>query len=320
MKILVTGAAGFIGSNLVEALLKKKNEVYGLDNFDDYYQREFKEENLKNALDYENFHFLSLDLRDKGGLKVLLEQGFDVIIHLAGRGGVRRSISEPLKYIELNYISTLNLLEAMKETSAKKIVFASTSSIYGNRSKVPFREDEMADWPISPYSASKKACESLLYTYHHLYGFDVYALRFFTVYGRRQRPDMAIYKLIKAIFNEEVFERYGNGETERDYTYIDDIVEGVVNSAQSVSGYEIINIGGSKTVKLNRLISLAEEITSKKAIVVEKPIPEGDVLRTYADVSKANSLIGFSPKVSIEEGLKNFIKWYVENRMEKEIK
>lgn len=311
MKILLTGVAGFIGSNLGEKLLEHKNEVVGIDNFDSYYSREIKEKNLKLLRDYEDFHFLEIDLRDKLSLKALLEQGFDVIVHLAGRGGVRRSILEPEQYVEMNYIATLNLLEAMKESGARKIVFASTSSVYGNKSEIPFREDRMADWPISPYSASKKACEALLYTYHHIYGFDVYALRFFTVYGKRQRPDMAIYKLVKAILNEEVFEKYGDGKTERDYTYIDDIVNGVMKAAERVNGYEIINIGGSRTVELNRLISLAEEIIGKKAIIIEKPIPEGDVIRTYADVSKANKLIDFSPKVRIEEGLSRFVDWFI---------
>lgn len=314
MKILLTGVAGFIGSNLGEKLLEQKNEVVGIDNFDSYYSREIKEKNLKLLRDYEDFHFLEIDLRDKHSLKALLEQSFDVIVHLAGRGGVRRSILEPEQYVEMNYIATLNLLEAMKEKGARKIVFASTSSVYGNKSEIPFREDRMADWPISPYSASKKACEALLYTYHHIYGFDVYALRFFTVYGKRQRPDMAIYKLVKAILNEEVFEKYGDGKTERDYTYIDDIVNGVMKAAERVNGYEIINIGGSRTVELNRLISLAEEIIGKKAIIVEKPIPEGDVIRTYADVSKANKLIDFSPKVRIEEGLSRFVDWFIKEK------
>lgn len=310
MKILVTGAAGFIGSHLVQALLEKGNDVFGIDNFDEYYAREIKEENIKEATNNDRFHFLNLDLRDRPSVKALLQNEFDVVVHLAGRGGVRRSILEPEKYIELNYLSTFNLIESMKETGHKKIVFASTSSVYGNRSQIPFKEDEMADCPISPYSATKKACEVLLYAYHHLYNFDVYALRFFTVYGPRQRPDMAIYKLVKSIFKEEVFEKFGNGKTERDYTFVSDIINGVVNSVERVSGYEIINIGGSNTVELNRLISLAEEIIGKKAIIVEKPIPEGDVLRTYADVSKAKNLIGFSPKIPIEEGLKIFIDWF----------
>lgn len=311
MKVLVTGAAGFIGSNLSEALVKRGDQVVGIDSFDPYYDRAVKERNIRGVAGAPNFNFVEMDLRDKGSVKAMLQEGFDVIVHLAGRGGVRRSIAEPEAYVELNYLATLRLLEAMKETSLKKIVFASTSSIYGDRSNVPFREDEKADWPISPYSATKKACEAMLYTYHHLYGFDVYALRFFTVYGPKQRPDMAIYKLVSSIINEEVFERYGDGRTERDYTYVDDIVAGVINAAERARGYEIINIGGSNTVKLQRLITLAEEITGKKALIVEKPVPEGDVYRTYADVSKAAELIGFSPKVRIEKGLEKFVKWFL---------
>lgn len=311
MKVLLTGAAGFIGSNLSEALVKRGDQVVGIDSFDPYYERAVKERNLSGLGSASNFNFVEMDLRDKASVRAMLQEGFDVVVHLAGRGGVRRSIAEPEAYVEMNYLATLRLLEAMKETSLRKIVFASTSSIYGDRSKVPFREEERADWPISPYSATKKACEAMLYTYHHLFGFDVYALRFFTVYGPRQRPDMAIYKLVSSIINEEVFERYGDGRTERDYTYVDDIVAGIVNAAERASGYEIINIGGSNTVNLQRLISLAEEMTGKKALIVEKPIPEGDVYRTYADVSKAEKLIGFSPKVRIEKGLEKFVKWYL---------
>jgi UDP-glucuronate 4-epimerase len=311
MKILVTGSAGFIGSHLSETLVKRGDDVVGVDSFDPYYDRAVKEKNISGLKSYNNFNFVEMDLRDKGASKALLEQGYDVVVHLAGRGGVRRSIIEPEAYVDLNYVATLRLLESMRETKVKKIVFASTSSIYGDRSKVPFREDEKADWPISPYSATKKACEAMLYTYHHLYDFDVYALRFFTVYGPRQRPDMAIYKLVRSIVNEETFERYGDGKSERDYTFIDDIVGGVVKAAGRVKGYEIINIGGSRTVELQKLISLAEEIIGKKAVIIEKPIPEGDVFRTYADVSKAGELIDFSPKVNIEKGLQKFVEWYL---------
>lgn len=314
MKILLTGVAGFIGSHLGETLVEMKNEVIGIDNFDDYYEKEFKEKNLERLNSYNNFEFIELDLRDSMALKALLNEGFDVVVHLAGRGGVRRSIAEPEKYFELNYLATLRLLEAMKDSNVKKIVFASTSSIYGNKSPIPFNEENRADWPISPYSATKKACETLLYTYHHIYGFDVYALRFFTVYGPRQRPDMAIYKLVKAVVNDEVFEKYGDGTTERDYTFIDDIVKGVVKAIERVKGYEIINIGGSRTCELNKLIALVESYLGKKAMIVEKPIPEGDVLRTYADVSKASKLIDFSPKVKIEDGLKIFIDWFLKER------
>jgi len=311
MKVLLTGAAGFIGSNLSEALVRRGDSVVGVDSFDPYYDRSVKERNIAGLTESPNFHFVELDLRDKAAVKALLEEGFDVVVHLAGRGGVRRSIVEPEAYVELNYTATLRLLEAMKETSLRKMVFASTSSIYGDRSKVPFKEDERADWPISPYSATKKACEAMLYTYHHLYDFDVYALRFFTVYGPRQRPDMAIYKLVRSIIREEPFERYGDGKTERDYTYVDDIVAGVIKAAERARGYEVINIGGSRTVHLQRLISLAEEIIGKKAVIIEKPVPEGDVFRTYADVSKAAELIDFAPKIKIEKGLESFVEWYL---------
>ncbi|MEW6758234.1 MAG: NAD-dependent epimerase/dehydratase family protein [Acidobacteriota bacterium] len=312
MNVLVTGAAGFIGSHLCEALLGSGHAVTGVDNFDPYYDRGIKERNLRGSLLRSDFHFVEMDLRDAPAVRALMAQGWDRVVHLAGRGGVRRSILEPQAYLENNLLATGNVLEAMRETGLDRLVFASTSSVYGNASAVPFREDNRADWPISPYSASKKACEVLAYTYHHLHGLHAFVLRFFTVYGPRQRPDMAIHKFVKAVARGEAIERYGDGSTERDYTYVDDIVAGVVRAVERVEGYEIINIGGAQTTSLAHLIALIEEVTGEKARVVEKPLPPGDVVRTFADASKAGRLLDFKAEVPIEEGLRRFIRWYRE--------
>jgi len=310
MKILVTGAAGFIGSHLCEALLNAGCAVTGVDNFDPYYDRRLKERNLAKSLSSQRFTFLELDLRDAAATSSLLAQGWECVVHLAGRGGVRRSIAEPRAYLEINYGATLNVLEGMREADTKKLVFASTSSVYGNSPRAPFREDDPADRPMSPYSATKKACEALCHTYHHLYGMDIWALRFFTVYGPRQRPDMAIHRFVRAISRRESIERYGDGSTHRDYTYTDDIVAGVLRAVERVSGYEIINLGGAATTSLSHLIATLERLLGTEARIVEKPIPPGDVLRTEADPSKAARLLDFVPRVGLDEGLKRFIDWY----------
>ncbi len=315
MKILVTGAAGFIGSHLCEALLREGHAVTGVDNFDPYYARTIKERNLRKCLGEDAFHFVELDLSEAAATTALIAQGWDCIVHLAGRGGVRRSIEEPAAYVRNNYVSTFNILEAMKESGSDRLVFASTSSVYGNRKEGPFSESDATDTPVSPYSATKKGCEVLCHTYHHLYGINVYALRFFTVFGPRQRPDMAIHKFVSAIVRREPIERYGDGSTARDYTYVEDIVAGVVKAAERVKGYEIINIGGAQTTTLNRLIEMLEEQLGETAVIVEKPIPAGDVMRTFADTDKALRLLEFSAKVSIEDGLKAFIQWYREEQM-----
>lgn len=314
MNVLVTGAAGFIGSHLCEALLKEGHQVTGVDNFDPFYDRAIKEGNLKIALRSPAFRFVEMDLKDRAATDSLLAHGWDVVAHLAGRGGVRRSIEEPIPYLENNCLATLTVLEAMKAQGVRRLVYASTSSVYGNRSDVPFREEDRADWPVSPYSATKKACEVLCHTYHQLCGMDVYVLRFFTVYGPRQRPDMAIHKFVSAISHHKPIERFGDGSMVRDYTYVDDIVSGVVRAVERVMGYEIINIGGSMQHTLAELISAIETLLGEKAVVSEKEIPAGDVWRTLADTSKAHRLLDFSPRTSLEEGLRQFIQWYREEQ------
>jgi UDP-glucuronate 4-epimerase len=310
MNVLVTGAAGFIGSHLCEALLREGHEVTGLDNFDPYYDRALKESNLTGLSTAPGFRFMELDLRDRAATEAAVAQGWDAVVHLAGRGGVRRSIEEPHAYVELNYLATVNLLEAMRVSGSRRLVFASTSSVYGNDSTPPFREDEPTSRPLAPYAATKKACEVMCHAYHQLFGLDIYVLRFFTVYGPRQRPDMAIHKFVKAITRRQPIERFGDGSMQRDYTYVSDIVAGVVRAVERARGYEVINIGGAHTTSLARLIELIEGLLGEKARIAERPVPPGDVLRTQADTSKAERLLDFSPTVSLEEGLKRFVTWY----------
>ncbi len=310
MKVLVTGAAGFIGSHLCEALLRGGCDVTGVDNFDPYYERSAKERNLAAAMEKNSFSFVELDLRDAAATTSLMAQGWDCVVHLAGRGGVRRSIAEPRAYLDVNYGATLNVLEGMREGGAKRLVFASTSSVYGNSPKALFREDDSTDRPVSPYSATKKACEVLCHTYHHLFGLNVYVLRFFTVYGPRQRPDMAIHQFVRAISQRRPIQRFGDGSTHRDYTYVDDIVAGVVQAVHRVDGYEIINIGGAHTTTLADLIQTIERLLGEEARIEQQPVPPGDVFRTEADNAKARRLLDFEPKVGLEEGLRAFIQWY----------
>ena len=315
MRVLVTGAAGFIGSHLCEHLVSSGQQVTGVDNFDPYYDRTTKERNLRALTGSDGFHFLDLDLRERAAVASLVAQGWDVVVHLAGRGGVRRSIAEPQAYAENNYIATLNVLEAMREGGCGRLVFGSTSSVYGSRSTAPFREDDSTDRPLSPYAATKKACEVLCHAYHHLHGLEIFALRFFTVYGPRQRPDMAIYRFVQAISRRQPIERYGDGSTERDYTYVEDIVKATALAIERVKGYEIINVGGARTTSLATLIELIERLLGERAMIVEKPLPPGDVPLTSADTTKAARLLDFQSQVPIEEGLKRFIQWFREEQI-----
>lgn len=307
---LVTGGAGFIGSNLTDKLLSEGNSVIVIDNFDNFYDRKIKENNLMNALSYNNFKLIEGDIRDKNILaKIFSENEIDIVFQLAAKVGVRPSIKEPELFFEVNVNGTLNILEAMKRYGVKKLIFASSSSIYGNNKKVPFSEKDNVDLPISPYAATKKACELLNHTYHHLYGFNIYNLRFFTVYGPRQRPDLAIHKFAQLILTGEPIPVFGNGNTSRDYTYIDDIIQGIMSAIKKVKGYEIINLGESKTITLSKLIAIIENTVGEKAIVNRLPIQPGDVEKTFADISKAKQLLGYNPKTNIEDGIKKFVEW-----------
>ena len=311
VKILVTGIAGFIGSNLGEHLIKSDAKIIGIDNFDPFYDRQVKENNLSILKLSSNFTFFEGDICNADFLNsILSNEKPDLVIHLAAKAGVRPSILNPFEYYNTNVIGTLNLLEAMKTSGCKRLIFGSSSSIYGNNKKVPFSEEDNVDYPISPYAATKKAGELLCYNYHHLYGFDIFCLRFFTVYGQRQRPDLAIYKFTKYILEGKPLPFYGDGETERDYTYIDDIIHGIMRAVNNLKGYSIINLGESNTISLFKLVSVLETQIGKKAILEKLPMQPGDVEKTYADISKAKQVLGYNPTFSFEDGIKEFVDWF----------
>ena len=313
--ILVTGGAGFIGSNLCDRFLSEGFNVLCLDNFDDFYNKDIKHNNLKAAKENKNFRLIEGDIRDYSLINNLFsENTIDIVVHLAARAGVRPSISNPSLYFDVNVNGTITLLESMNKHDVKKLVFASSSSVYGNNTKVPFSENDNVDFPISPYAASKKAGELICYVYHHLHHFDIFCLRFFTVYGPRQRPEMAIHNFTKKIINNEPLDFFGDGNTKRDYTYIDDIVSGILNATKQVKGYEIINLGEYNTVTLSYLIKLIEEAIGKKAQLNKLPIQPGDVETTFADISKANALLSYNPQFPIEKGIEKFVQWYIEQK------
>lgn len=308
-KILVTGAAGFIGSNLVKQLLIEGNTVSGIDNFDDFYDPQLKRSNLKEYINYPQFTLYEGDIRDKEFLLYVFEEvNPECVVHLAARAGVRPSIEDPHLYYDVNVNGTLNLLEVMRQHKVHNLVFASSSSVYGNNEKTPFSETDNVDNPISPYAASKKAGELLCYTYHHLYHFNIYCLRFFTVYGHNQRPEMAIQKFGHLIKEGKAITMYGDGLSKRDYTFIEDIVNGIVTSIERVKGYEIINLGNHQTISLIDLINLIAEITGFKVVIEYKPMQPGDVDITFADITKAGKLLDYYPNHSIREGLSKMFK------------
>ena len=310
MNIIVTGGAGFIGSNLSEKLLAEGHNVICIDNFNEYYDPAIKRRNVEELKNIK-FKLYEGDILDKLFLsKVFSENQIDTVVHLAAMAGVRPSIDNPFIYYNVNVIGTLNILEVMKESNVKNMIFASSSSLYGNNEKIPFSEVDNVDNPISPYAASKKAGELLCHTYSHLYKFNINCLRFFTVYGSKQRPDLAIYKFTKALLNDEPIVFYGNGSTRRDYTHVNDIVHGIINAIGKLDGYNVYNLGESTTITLMELIKILETYTEKKAKINYLPMQAGDVLQTYADISKAKVYLAYSPKVSIENGLKDFVNWY----------
>lgn len=310
--ILVTGGAGFIGSHLVERLLGDGNHVAVIDNFDPFYDPAIKRENIDKVSRHAQFALFEGDIRDKEFVDFVFEKHTpDLIVHLAAKAGVRPSIEQPILYSDVNVNGTGILLEASRKHRVDRFVFGSSSSVYGNSKKVPFSEDDNVDHPISPYAATKKANELQCYTYHHLYGMNIFCLRFFTVYGPRQRPEMAIHKFARMIDRGDEVTQYGDGKTSRDYTYIDDIIDGVVASINRVSGYEIINLGESKTITLLELINNLESAMGKKAMVRVLPVQPGDVEITYADISRAKKIIGYAPHVSMDEGLQKFVEWYM---------
>ncbi|HET6372874.1 MAG TPA: NAD-dependent epimerase/dehydratase family protein [Candidatus Polarisedimenticolia bacterium] len=311
--ILVTGGAGFIGSHLVERLLARGDHVVALDNFDPYYDPAIKRRNLEQALASRGggeCRFVEADIRDAKAMQLVFEAETPAaVVHLAARAGVRPSIEDPLLYEEVNVRGTAVLLEACRRHGVNRFLFGSSSSVYGDSTEVPFSEDARVDRPVSPYAATKVAGELLCSTYHHLFGLNVFALRFFTVYGPRQRPEMAIHKFARLILEGKPLPRFGDGRTERDYTYIDDILDGVVKALDKVSGYGVYNLGESRRVSLTALIGLLEKALGRRALVEPMPEQPGDVKMTCADIRRARADLGYNPRVPIEEGIVRFAAW-----------
>jgi UDP-glucuronate 4-epimerase len=310
-RIIVTGGAGFIGSHLCEALLAAGRQVVALDNFDTFYDPAIKRSNLAGCLKNPSFHLAEGDIRDRAFVDAVLRAGdVDVIVHLAARAGVRPSIENPLLYQDVNVAGTSVLLEAARQHAVKRFIFGSSSSVYGNNKKVPFAESDRVDFPISPYAATKKAGELICHAYAHLFDVHITCLRFFTVYGPRQRPDLAIHKFTKLIDADEPIPVFGDGRMMRDFTYIDDIIAGVMAAIDRCEGFHIYNLGESRPVTLADLISEIENALGKKAKIKRLPLQPGDVDRTYADVSLARSQLGYQPATDIAAGLARFVAWY----------
>lgn len=315
MNFLITGGAGFIGSHVCERLVLAGHAVWAFDDLNPFYAPELKRRNLGDIQSLgKPFEFVLGDLTDRPALDGLLSRvKFDQIIHLAARAGVRPSLEEPALYQRVNVEGTVNVLEAARQNGVKKITIASSSSVYGVNSKVPFSESDPIFSAISPYAASKLACEALGHVYHHVYGLDVVMLRFFTVYGPRQRPDLAIHKFARLIRAGRPIPVFGDGSTARDYTYINDILDGILACTRAEFGYEVFNLGESQTVKLNYLIELLESAVGQKALIDRRPLQPGDVPLTCADISKARAKLGYAPQVKIEQGIPLFVEWLKHN-------
>jgi len=315
VNFLVTGGAGFIGSHVCERLLHSGHAVWAFDDLNDFYDPQLKRRNLRELQALAKpFEFIHGNLAEREDVEDVFAQAeFDQIVHLAARAGVRPSLADPALYMLVNVEGTVNVLEAARRRGIKKITIASSSSVYGVNAKVPFSESDPIFSAISPYAASKLACEALGHVYHHIYGMDVAMLRFFTVYGPRQRPDLAIYKFARLISAGKPIPVFGDGSTARDYTYITDIMDGVIACTQKQFGFEIFNLGESQTVKLGRLIELLEAALGKKAIIERQPTQPGDVPITFADVSKARTKLDYNPRVKIEQGIPLFVDWFLKN-------
>jgi UDP-glucuronate 4-epimerase len=314
--ILITGAAGFIGSHLVDRLLSEGAwKITAIDDFNDFYSPSIKRANIQSHLENANYHLVEADIRDYDALRrAFSDQSFDCIVHLAARAGVRPSLKQPQLYVETNINGTVHLLELARERGLKQFVFASSSSVYGTNERVPFSEDDPIFDPISPYAATKAAGELICHTYSHLYDMRIVCLRFFTVYGARQRPDLAIHKFARLISEGKPIPVFGDGTTRRDYTFIDDIIAGVRAAIDyDQSKYEIINLGESRTVELRELISLLENTLGQQAKIDRQPLQPGDVPQTFADITKARQLLNYNPQTQIEDGLKKFVAWFRES-------
>jgi UDP-glucuronate 4-epimerase len=315
--ILVTGGAGFIGSHLVDRLLSENAwRVTVIDDFNDFYSPEIKRANIAAHLLHPDYRLVEADIRNEKALaRVFSETSFDVIVHLAARAGVRPSLSEPKLYAETNINGTLNLLELARDHNVRQFVFGSSSSVYGINAKVPFSEDDRIHQPISPYAATKAAGELICHTYSHLYDVRCICLRFFTVYGARQRPDLAIHKFSRLISEGKPIPVFGDGSMRRDYTYIDDIIQGVRAAMDyDRSNYEVFNLGESETTQLSELISLLERNLDLRAIIDRQPLQPGDVPATFADITKSRELLGYNPTTKIADGIPKFVEWFRSSR------
>lgn len=315
---LITGGAGFIGSTLADKLLEKNYKVIVVDNFNDFYDPKIKENNVKNNLENANYKLERVDIRDEKALEnVFDENKIDGIFHLAAMAGVRPSIENPILYQQVNGIGTQVILEQAKKHNIKNLVMASSSSVYGNCKEVPFKEAFIVDFAISPYAATKKANEVMAHVYHKLFDMNIIMLRFFTVFGPRQRPDLAINKFTRLMLEGKEIPMFGDGTTSRDYTFVDDIVDGIIKSMEyeenHESVYEILNLGNSSPITLKEMIDIIGKVLNVEPVINQLPMQPGDVERTYADISKAKALIGYEPKTSFEDGIKEFIEWYKEN-------
>ena len=308
--ILVTGGAGFIGSHLCEHLLKMNHQVVCVDNFNSFYDPVIKERNISSVKNNREFSLFKADIRNRDELSDIFKKSRpELIIHLAAMPGVRPSIENPFLFFDVNVTGTLVVLETMRSFGINKMIFASSSSVYGNNSKVPFSESDPVENQISPYASSKRACELLCYTYHSLYKFDIFCLRFFTVYGPRQRPDLAIHKFTSRILENKPIQVFGDGNTSRDYTYISDIIEGIYKSVTRLKGFNIYNLGESRTISLSNMIETLENALGKEAIKEFLPPQPGDVERTFADISKARNELDYDPVFDFKKGIEEFIRW-----------
>lgn len=315
---LITGGAGFIGSSLTKKVLENGNKVVAIDNFCDFYNPKIKENNVQEFLQNENYKLYRADIRDKEAVKKIFEENkIDVVMHLAAMAGVRPSIENPVLYQEVNCMGTQNILEEMNAHNCKNLVMASSSSVYGNCKQVPFKEDMIVDFAISPYAATKKANEVMTHVYHKLFNMNVIMLRFFTVYGPKQRPDLAINKFTRLMLEGSPIPMFGDGSTSRDYTYIDDIVDGIIKSCEytlnNSNVYEILNLGNSSPISLKEMIDVIGQVVGVTPKIEQLPMQPGDVDQTFADISKAKELIGYNPKTSFKEGIEKFVQWYKSN-------
>jgi len=313
--ILITGVAGFIGSKTAEILLNNENKIIGIDNLNNYYDVRIKKFRLSLLTKFSSFYFKEIDIENQNLLAHIFDEyKIDIVINLAARAGVRYSLENPFIYASTNYNGSLNLLDLMRKHNIKKYVMASTSSIYAG-SKMPFKEDSAVNNPISPYAASKKAAELIAYTYNHQFNIDVSIVRYFTVYGPAGRPDMSVLRFIKWIDEGKPIVLYGDGTQARDFTYVDDIALGTIMAANTDTNYEIINLGGGKNpIAINTLISNIESLVGNNAIIDSQPFHSADVHETWADISKAKSILNWSPKITLEQGLDNTVSWYMKNK------